>query len=369
MNMRLDRSNYEIWLVDYLDGNLSDERTRELFSFLAENPDISEEFSDLLNYRIQPAIEEFMDKEWLKKTAADLSGYQFEMLCVASLENDLDKTRLKEFNEILALSEDKRKTAAIISRTKLTPPSIRFRYKAKLRKLTMQQKALRVSAAAISIAAAVLLLFTIIRNPLTPLPGNDTVISQAGNIDKPETVISDKPAVNEIKQQQTIAVNFGILASKQPAKIISETKSGEVKIPSAEDLTDFVESPGPAIKISIDKLEFNTNISIPGIKAGTDLVAINLVAVEPVPYDERPGLNESIAKFFREKILKTETPESGSLKAYEVADAGINGLNRLLGWNMKLEKYKDEKGEVNSVYFSSRILKFNAPVKKSEPAE
>lgn len=35
---------------------------------------------------------------------------------------------------------------------------------------------------------------------------------------------------------------------------------------------------------------------------------------------------------------------------------------------MALQKTNDENGELKSLRFSSRILKFNAPVKKAEPA-
>jgi len=34
---------------------------------------------------------------------------------------------------------------------------------------------------------------------------------------------------------------------------------------------------------------------------------------------------------------------------------------------MALDEKNDENGELKSVYFSSKILKFKAPVKKSEP--
>jgi hypothetical protein len=36
---------------------------------------------------------------------------------------------------------------------------------------------------------------------------------------------------------------------------------------------------------------------------------------------------------------------------------------------MALDEKKDEKGELKSLYFSSKILKFNAPIKKSEPVQ
>jgi hypothetical protein len=82
---------------------------------------------------------------------------------------------------------------------------------------------------------------------------------------------------------------------------------------------------------------------------------------------ESRGLNGFIARTFREKILKTNDQEKGKLKAYEIADAGILGLNKLFGWKMSLRKNKNEKGEIKSFYFSSKLLKFNVPVKKTEP--
>ena len=41
-------------------------------------------------------------------------------------------------------------------------------------------------------------------------------------------------------------------------------------------------------------------------------------------------------------------------------------LYKLLGWEMALDERKDLNGQLKSVYFSSKILKFNAPVKNSE---
>ena len=41
--MKIDRSNYEIWLIDWLDGNLSDLQAEKLLLFLDENPDLKED--------------------------------------------------------------------------------------------------------------------------------------------------------------------------------------------------------------------------------------------------------------------------------------------------------------------------------------
>jgi hypothetical protein len=96
---------------------------------------------------------------------------------------------------------------------------------------------------------------------------------------------------------------------------------------------------------------------------------MNLTPAEP--YDDEGG--NAVGNFFtrviREKILKSQTNEKGNIKAYEVADAGITGINKLFGSNMTLKKTMDDKGEVKSVYFNSKLIKFNAPVKKAEPME
>ena len=58
--------------------------------------------------------------------------------------------------------------------------------------------------------------------------------------------------------------------------------------------------------------------------------------------------------------------QTAPLKGYEIAKAGVTGLNKLMGWEMALNERKDVEGNLKSVYFSSKLLKFNAPVKKSE---
>jgi len=91
--------------------------------------------------------------------------------------------------------------------------------------------------------------------------------------------------------------------------------------------------------------------------------------MEPVYDDERSRLSRFIARTFREKILKEKKISDEPLKTYEVAEAGIDGLNKLLGWQMALVKTNDEAGELKSVYFSSKALKFNAPVRKTTTSQ
>ena len=83
--------------------------------------------------------------------------------------------------------------------------------------------------------------------------------------------------------------------------------------------------------------------------------------------DERSRVGKFISKTFREKFLKEKTPPDTPIKGFEIAEAGVAGLNKLFGWQMALDMKNDDNGQPKSVYFSSKILKVSAPVKKREP--
>ncbi|HSL86673.1 MAG TPA: hypothetical protein VK861_07035, partial [Bacteroidales bacterium] len=82
--------------------------------------------------------------------------------------------------------------------------------------------------------------------------------------------------------------------------------------------------------------------------------------------DGRSNVNRFFARVFHEKIMRDTTAGEKPVRAYDIAEAGIAGLNKLFGTEMALQRNTGKNGEVTSVYFSSRLLKFNAPVRKTE---
>ena len=108
-----------------------------------------------------------------------------------------------------------------------------------------------------------------------------------------------------------------------------------------------------------------TGLSLKEKYATDKLMACNTI-LPAISYDERTKLGKFVADIIREKILKENTLKDSPLKAYEIAEAGVMGINKLFGWQMALDEKKDANGELSSVYFNSKLLKFNAPVKKSE---
>jgi len=97
--MRFDRSNYEIWLIEWLDGTLIGEQAEKFRIFLDKNPHLKEEAEFISQSRLSPGNQSFPGKNHLKKTAGDLSPSLIEFLSIAYLENDLSNDQLNDLKE------------------------------------------------------------------------------------------------------------------------------------------------------------------------------------------------------------------------------------------------------------------------------
>ena len=138
--MQIDRSNYEIWFIDWLDDNLNSLQVEQLNLFLHENPDLREELNDLTPVNLASSVISFRNKEHLKKATSDISPSQFEYLCVAYLENDLSDDQQTELKEIVDSYPDRKKTFDLIQKTILSPARICYKHKRLLLKRTTAQR-------------------------------------------------------------------------------------------------------------------------------------------------------------------------------------------------------------------------------------
>jgi hypothetical protein len=361
--MKPDRTNYEIWLIDYLDGSLDEGSVNQLVAFLEENPDIKNELSDILDHTIKPLHDSFKNKKSLKKSVTDLSDIQFEYLCIAACENDLSDEHKEELETIVTENPDKGKTLETIKRLKLVAPAVKYNSKSRLRRLTTTQKIVRFSSIGLSAAAGIALMISLYN---LPSENKEDFRSLATT-----SVTGDSIKTNNNSVNNTFISNTGMenkAGNSIPRNILStlqQIESEDIKAVNVDSLANGLpESKSETGQINISKIAFIQDVELCEKEFISTLIAINTNEVLPPEEIESPGFNDFIAKIFREKILKSGTPEKGNIKAYEVADASIIGLNKLLGWQMSLQKTRDEKGDLKSLYFSSKILKFNAPVKK-----
>jgi hypothetical protein len=361
--MKIDRSNYEIWFIDWLDGNLNDIRVEQLL--LDENPDLKEELNDLAIVRLNPYDVSFSNKSHLKKTAADLSESQSEYLSVAYLENDLSSDQKEDLMEIIEKDQGKKKSFELMQKIRLTPMPLFYKHKNRLIRRTVVQNVIRLSLIGLSAAAIITLMVITYFSKPKSLQGRFENTAQAIRVDS----IIRKPAVEILsdhpKTEKKVIPAKKQISNQLPISLQAGSVPEEINMnPPVEDYSR--EKSADISGTLLEKIPVSSQIDLKEqIITGT-LMALNSPVAVPYDDDGRPKLSKIIAKAFREKILKEKKAKDSPLKVYEIAEAGVSGLNKLLGWQMALDKKNDEYGELKSVYFSSKILKFNAPVKKTE---
>lgn len=366
--MMPDRSNYEIWFIDWLDGRLSDQQVEVLEDFLRRNPDLAEEFRALSSISLKPHSDRYAHREDLFKKPSDLSPSQFDYLCIADLENDLSAEGILELEEAMEGNPERKKEYDLIRRIKLTPPDIRFKHKDRLRRSTPLRKLIYYSAIGLSAAAAVAL-FVIFYNPGTPVvPAQGSLTANSATIPE-ENGTPAESGITAVNGNENESAALQERVKKDPASNRETTR------PLIAELTEDVPSltatdqevPAEISRFSLEPVPLALHMAIRGIDnpSGT-LIAFTPEIRVPLFDDGRSNVNRFLARVFHEKIMRDTIAGDRPVKVYDIAGAGIAGINKLFGTALALEKNTDDTGEVTSVYFSSRLVKFNAPVRKTE---
>ncbi len=117
---RINKNNYEVFFVDYLDGALDPETLVEVENFLKENPDLKEELNGLNSVLIPEESKSCPDKKSLYKSVYDEKA-SFQDACVAFIEDDLSPAEKDNFEHFLHQHPELDKEVALYSRTKLKP--------------------------------------------------------------------------------------------------------------------------------------------------------------------------------------------------------------------------------------------------------
>lgn len=365
--MKPERTNYEILFIDWMDGKLTSREIDELRLFLDENPDLREEAATFSAVSLKPEKKTFAGKENVKKSITSYSASQFEHLCIASLENDLREAQVSELREIIGSDEEKKRTFELISRLKLTPSTAPFNRKSSVKRLTMAGKVIRLAITGLSVAAAATLLVMVVK----PRTGeNYNVIGESAGITAADTLLIKTPAP---------LIPPVTLAAVQPAAVITDISqispapaavAGEQAISASRPFENTLDSSAVFVRataINAIPVPVPADLTLGSSPSGTLLMGFNPANISPFPFfdDGRSNVERFLARFFHERIMKDTISPARPVERYELAEAGLSGLNKLFGWELALHRNTDENGEIKSYYFSSKLLKFNAPVKKS----
>lgn len=135
----INRNNYEIFLIDYMDGNLTADQVAELLLFLENHPDIASEFEGVSELHVPVAKEVFGNKSSLKKDEIPMSSEELDYLLVKKLEGDLSPDESLLIDELLATYAEVQAAWKLFQNTQLKPEVGAYKHQGELIVLTDEE--------------------------------------------------------------------------------------------------------------------------------------------------------------------------------------------------------------------------------------
>lgn len=129
MNDRIDHSNYEAWLLDKLEGQLTPEQERELEAFLLAHPELAPVDPELPVVDPMSGTLSTLDKALLKRSIPPVGMVDDKHVddhLIARLEGDLDAARSEALRTYLLAHPEWQRADRIYALTKLVPEALAY---------------------------------------------------------------------------------------------------------------------------------------------------------------------------------------------------------------------------------------------------
>ena len=355
--VNINRNNYEEYFIDFLDGNLNQTEREQLFLFLDANPDLKEELENFDGELVIKDEVSYKEKSILLKKSllAEVTSTNFDELCIANLEGDLNQTEEKYFQELIYEDSKKQKEFEVFKLTKIpSREAIVFKHKHVLKKIAKPR--FKWNYAIISAAASIVILMGI----YFLLPKQNTPL-----IEKPIADIKDQlksVSENKITEKENIekikAINIYLSADN---KIINKVKIDIQKENNVIDNKQF-----EIAENRYDGIDKLVALNVP-FELGSTVNSIELHQTNRSVYIMQTKSNKeekyfTVGSFLASRVFnKTENEK---LEWFDVAQASVEGINKLTGTSMSLERKYDDNGNPDKTEFNSKLIAFSTPSKK-----
>jgi hypothetical protein len=215
--MSIDKNNYEIYLIDYFEGNLSPNEVAEVLLFLEQHADIKQEFEGMQSFALN-TDEVSLDKSILLKSENDFH----QQLLVKEIEGELSMIEKVTLQQAIKQNPALQQEQKLFSLTKSTPDLVvTFNYKDQLLKPTLKvswhQTIIRIAAVVVLLSTISLLYVGLNKQEktvavkkqksVTPAVKNITIDEpQLATTSPNENVLAEKinPVVNQKQKIATI---------------------------------------------------------------------------------------------------------------------------------------------------------------------
>jgi len=348
--MKITRSNYESWFLDFLERNLDPLMADEFQAFLFQNPDLADELAtgDFLTLLSNNSIQ-FDFKEQLKISEAKQDQILHDRM-VAYHEGDLEVRERANFESWLSRNPIKSTDAELFGRLKLIPDrNIIFKNKDQLKKTgSVIPLLFRMTLAAAIIFVAYLLFV-----PGSGTPGKKrTSVTESKNL---AGHISDttktRPLEDKIKTFQTIKITG---RRKKPVEVTHKKSNLQAEFEIQKKVEPIIHVP---VRETVSLLLKPRSICF-NQSADIRLALMTLNTPEEKTFEELE-LSELL------KVHLTAMRKSDDREILSAEHLGLTGL-QLIAWlsGKRLTARKGNDGVVRSVRYNSRFLAFSIPVNR-----
>ncbi|HNS16848.1 MAG TPA: hypothetical protein PKH94_05190 [Bacteroidales bacterium] len=360
--MKINRDNYEIYFIDYLDGTLPPEMVSELLLFLDANPDLQEELNDLdaVPVRADPTIQ-YSGKELLKQnpivSVGSVNELNYQEYLIGFSEGDLSVPEIRILERFLLRNPQAKKELDQYRAARLVPDhTIVFPGKNRLKKYPFGIQA-RKALYYISGAAAILLLALMV---IWPTQKKEPAVVQE---QLPMHEIPGEP--EPLKKNESPSPVYTATLPRDRQKITTHSPVAE---PAA---TPLIETPETSSITAIHPVHRGIQYQLvnPSFQPGTDIKLAEKrdLYSQVLPYltetDQytlspyRTDKDQSSGSFGEAAFSKVREIFTGNpskmkslkyINLWTVADLGVAGINQLTNSDLRIQRIMNEEGRIIS---------------------
>ncbi len=341
--MKITRTNYESFFIDYIEGNLPESMIDQFLDFLNQNPDLKEELHLFEEVNLPEEHVVFQEKKQLHRNAAD-EKHRLENIAIAYLEGDWDADENKTVESYLFTNPEFKRAYDLFAKTQLKPDfGIKYPEKRKL----YQKSGATIVMNWVARAAAVLVLIWGINS-----------------------VIQTQNTQESVKRNQELA---GV--SPQPVSTVKKTDSREID----QETTVPAKNKPEITKNFLEQSKVEPKETLPVDLNPTDRDLTALAQITPIipQLDQEPvetqlafsrsvnvmKINEanvmSVEEFLANRAKKMG--KEGLFSAQRIARLGLNLASEISGERIG---YQMKNGKIASVGFESKLMAFSIPLEK-----
>lgn len=362
--MEINRSNYEIFFLDYFEGSLNEDQLASLMSFLEKNPDLKEEFNsfEMVEISEKPSIA-FPDKFMLKvpETNLPVNEDNFEWFCIASLEQDLNSEEEQALQSYIKKNPEKKRDFELYTKTILSPseeivfekPQTLKRFQTTPFLLTKQLWTYASAAAVVFIIAGLFFMM-----PQQKSDYEQTIAESIKPIDsaKPKEDVADVSVAETVTEAEVI--------TPQTTSVAEITDAPAVKKDADDTPSTFIperssEAPAPLLAANVQNRLKNTQLGQPQYnniqpeqRPAEPLSTAGQTQTASHPATEPEAGTTSLTSFALAELQDRtgiNVPEGISrdrFSAWDLAGAGLARISNVTGTPLTVEQERNERGRI-----------------------